>query len=158
SRPRVGRAARVHRLTAEGRTTARAPRRAGSAGRANVMVGRSRARRGVVGIVGAVVLGGGALLSPATSGAAAGRGPGHGRVRCRMAGKAKYKPALLPAALPGKVLSLTATLTCGVGQTGNGSVVVTGGKLQATSAPFTGGCSAPNPSSLAATIKWKATG
>jgi hypothetical protein len=82
-----------------------------------------------------------------------------GRVQCAAAGKVTYsKPHLLLVPKPGVVAKFKASLICSVGQTGHPGVTVVGGKLKGQSTAYTGSCQAPNPTSMSATIKWKATG
>jgi hypothetical protein len=82
---------------------------------------------------------------------------GHGNVSCAVGGSLKYQPAIKPAAGPTSV-SVKAKLSCSLGNTGNARVRITGGKLVASSASYTGSCATPNPTSLSGSITWKAVG
>jgi hypothetical protein len=82
-----------------------------------------------------------------------------GHVHCSAVGKVAYgKPHLTLLSLPGVVAKFKASLTCSIGQTGHAGVTVVSGKLKGQSSAYTASCAAANPTSLAATIKWKATG
>jgi hypothetical protein len=56
----------------------------------------------------------------------------YGTVQCTVAGKAKFAPPLFAVAQPGRAVSIKATLSCTIGETGDHDRVVTSGKLVAS--------------------------